>query len=554
MEISDNRGVFLIIFTIIILFTLIISGLSSIPVSHYTNIHDAPSFNYTTNSSETRTPIKHVIIIIEENHAFDNLFGLYPFGYSPIINNITRSVMEPQGFYTNISEVRSVDNTSGKISWILVPNVPWFPIAGSSNPYYADASSTVDPYEGWKAYHGDYWFDTGSGFVYYSGPQSMAYFSYQQSWILWDYAEEYSLYDNYYAPIMGFTEPNRIAYLIGEPPGFLSDSAKCVTPFSKSIMYKLSQHNISWNYYVYHLNGEPWPLDAFIGASAYSSHYLNFTNLYSNLSNGTLPSVSYVMMLGGSTSIYDMHPPYNITAGSIELSDVINHVEESIEWNSTAIFVTMDEGGGYYDGIIPPSINQYGLGQRIPLIAISPFSREAYVDNYTVSGYSLLSLIDYNWNLPYLTPEVSDGDVNGLLASFNFSMERSPIILSPSNWEYPMKLQYPVHYGYMARVYSHKGYSSVYSSGYITILLPLDIISFSALLLSFRYKKIFIPASLLMIVTLSLAAYLNSYYMVYQFVTEYYLYSSIIGMLVVGVLFLKKYGKKLNSNQGRANS
>jgi len=509
-------------------------------VKNANNVNDVNNANENITSNSEKTPIKHVIIVIEENHAFDNMFGLYPFGYKPIINNITTSLMDPEGFYSNISQVKSLNNTNGKISWISVPRVPWLTVLGSMNPYYANAYSTIDPYEGWKAYHGDYWFDTDKGFIYYSGTQSMAYFSYQQESILWDYAEEYTLYDNYFAPIMGFTEPNRIAYLTGEPPPFLGDDVSHAIPFDKSIMYQLLENNISWDYYTYDKSGEPWPLNAFTGGKDYCSHYLNFNNLYNNVKNNSLPAVSYVMMIGGSNDEYDLHPPYNMTAGSIELSDVINSVEKSKEWNSTAIFVTMDEGGGYYDNIIPPSINEYGLGQRIPLLTISPFSKEAYVNNCTLSGYSLLGFIDYNWNLKYITNYVKDSNVNGLLKSFNFSLHRSPLILTKNNWKYPMELQYPVHYGYIANVKSYKGYASVYNSGYISFLLPIDIISFSMLIASFRIKRLYIPATILMLITLSLSIFMNYYYIVYQYVTEYYMYSSLIGFIIVSLIFLKK--------------
>ncbi len=98
-------------------------------------------------------------------------------------------------------------------------------------------------------------------------------------------------------------------------------------------------------------------------------------------------------------------------------------------WNSTAIFVTFDEGGGFYDNITPPAINHYGLGQRIPLLMISPYAREAYVDNSTISGYTLLGFIDNNFNPPYITNTVSKSNVNGLMYSFNFGRDpRNPVI------------------------------------------------------------------------------------------------------------------------------
>jgi phospholipase C len=496
--------------------------------------------SYSYSNYYSKTPIKHIIVIIEENHSFDNLFGTYPFGYPPIVNNITLSVMWPEGLYVNYTQLKK-----GTLKYISVPNVPWLPELGYSNPYYADAYSTVDPYEGWNSYHGDYWFDTAKGFVYYSGPQSMAYFSYEQEAPLWDYAEEYVLADNYFAPIMGLTEPNRIAYLTGYPPNFYSDEASGVCPLNSSVFYQLSSHNISWKYYTYgYSGGIPWPLNAFIGISKYKPHFYGLSSFYDDLKEGNLPSVSWVMFIGCSNDEYDMHPPYNILKGEEKLVDVINAVMESKYWNSTAIFITFDEGGGYYDQVIPPSINHYGLGQRIPLLIISPYAKEAYVNNYTMSGYTLLGFIDYNFNLPYITPLAKEG-VQGLLQSFNFTKPRQPIILEPNNWSYPIALQYPVHYGYIATVPNYKGYSQVYAMPFMSFLLPLDIIAFIILFASFKIKKLLKPAFLLFLITLGISGYIYEINNIYQFISEYYLAASFIGFLIGGVMLAKTYRRVL---------
>jgi len=109
------------------------------------------------------------------------------------------------------------------------------------------------------------------------------------------------------------------------------------------------------------------------------------------------------------------------------------------------------------------------LGERVPLLIISPYTKEGWIDNYSMSGYTLLAFIDYNWHLPYLTPIVANSDLEGLLTAFNFSQTpRPPIILTLSNWTYPIPLQYPVHYGYMAMVSgNYSGYILLYEKGLI---------------------------------------------------------------------------------------
>ena len=447
--------------------------------------------------------------------------------------------MRPEGLYSNYIQLE--ESKDGVLYWISVPNVPWLPFLGYSHPYYANAYSTADPYEGWNAYHGDYWFGEPTGFVYYSGPQSMAYFSYQQAWILWDYAEEYVLADNYFAPVLGLTEPNRVAYLTGFPPDFYSDEVSYAIPYNETIFYQLSLHNVSWGYYVIdYKGGIPFPLNAFVGIQEAKGHIHSLSDFFSNLRNGSLPAVSWVMLIGCDNDEYDMHPPYNITAGEVELVRIINAVMESDYWNSTAIFITFDEGGGYYDQVVPPAIDHYGLGQRIPLLIISPYAKEAWIDNYTMSGYTLLAFIEYNWDLPWLTKWVEGSDVQGLLTAFNFSSPpRPPIILTPNNWSYPLPLQYHVHYGYIAKVPTYPSYAQVYPAPAMSFLLPLDLLAFVFMVTGVK-KKSLIFASLILF---SLALVVSTYYYevdnTYAFVSEYYTYSSLIGFLVSSVLYLR---------------
>ncbi len=420
-----------------------------------------PSLHVVSNATTqtgTATPIKHVIIVIYENHSVDNLFGVYPFGVPPIVNNVTCSVMRP----VNLVE------GPGKLMQINVPWIPGIPLY--THPFYINSSTPPDPIEGYTTYHEDYWYATQDGFPLLSGPQSMGYFSYEQVEVLWDYAEEYVLFDNYYSPVLDVTEPNRIAYLVGFPPSFHNDEASGIYSFNETIMYQLSTHNISWGYFVYDLEGIPWPISTLKGVSG---NFYNLSVFYQDLQDGNLPSVSWVMFLGGETGKYDMHPPDNVTAGAIAFSQVVNAVMGSRYWNSTAIFFTFDEGGGYYDQVTPPFVNGTSLGQRIPLLVISPYAKEAYVDNYTVSGYTLLAFVDYNWKLPWLTPWVQNSDLQGLLNAFDFSAIRPPIILTPSNWTYPVPLQYPVKYGYVATV-NHQVDPSLYSFSfpvYIFVIL-----------------------------------------------------------------------------------
>jgi phospholipase C len=294
--------------------------------------------------------------------------------------------------------------------------------------------------------------NSGTGFATYSGPQSMVYFDYHTVAGYWDYAEEYGLGDNYFAPVLSTTTPNRLMTLAGDTPVSANYGPPPFIPYSSTVMRQLDDAGVSWGYYDY--------LDAHAGAS--NVYPLNYTSnapsqalsntrsisdLVQELASGSgLPSVSFVNSLGESD--LTEHPPFNPTTGELWTVSMVNRVMKSSYWPTTAIFITWDEGGGFYDHAIPPrefTVNHsftnelVGLGQRVPLLVISSYSRENFVSATLLSHLSLLHFVEYNWNLPALDELVAESNLP--LDFFNFSQAlRSPIILSPPII-YPIPLQ-----------------------------------------------------------------------------------------------------------------
>src|SRR5579883_614606 len=128
--------------------------------------------------ASTQTPIQHLIIIMQENHSFDNYFGTYPTANNTLHDSLVFQLQPVNG----------------------IPNGVCLPHGNSCiSPYYANTSNTVSPYEGQLVYEEDVNKGSMDGFAMYSGPQSMAYFDYHQIAAYWDYAEEYSVADNYFA-------------------------------------------------------------------------------------------------------------------------------------------------------------------------------------------------------------------------------------------------------------------------------------------------------------------------------------------------------------------
>src|SRR5712691_3059729 len=385
---------------------------------------------HTVSASPTITPIQHVIIIMQENHSFDNYFGTYPTA------NGTR--LDPP-----TSQLRQVDGLPGHVC---------LPYMGSCvSPQLSTGQEWSNPVEGQLTYEMDY-SNGGTGFARYSGPQSMVYLNYHSIAGYWDYAEEYGLGDNYFAPVLSTTTPNRLMLLSGDTPVSANYGPPPRISYSSTMMRQLDDAGLSWGYYDF--------LDAFGGPSnVYPLNYTsdepqeglsstrNISDLIQELVSGSgLPSVSFVNSLG--IPELTEHPPFNPRTGEQWTVYIVNRVMESSYWPTTTIFITWDEGGGFYDHVIPPreftvnhSFNDelVGLGQRVPLLVISPYSRENFVSSTLLSHLSLLHFVEYNWNLPPLNGLVAESNLP--LEFFNFSQTpRTPIILD-SPIVYPIPLQ-----------------------------------------------------------------------------------------------------------------
>ncbi len=383
---------------------------------------------------QTMTPIKHVVYIMKENQSFDDYFGTYPYGNNKTLmsNPIVKELSVPYGIQNGTNSIE-VPNYPG-LGWLL----------GYTKLRYLDGVTQVDPGEGWVDYHGDWDWGRMNGFVAYSGPQSMVYVTYQQLPWYWDYAEEYVLCDNYFTPVMTETAPNRLASLTGYAPISNDYGPPPYVPLNETIFYQLTQHNISWGYFeLFSTTRDPpsseiYPLDYITGFTSNLTYMNNVENLsvfFQLAKEGKLPAVSFVMPFGitGENGIPDPseHPPANITLGQDWTVNIVNAVEESPDWNTSVIFITWDEFGGFYDNVPPPQVNSFGYGERVPLLIISPYAKENYVDPTVLNHDSVLKFIEYNWNLPYLTSWVAES--GSVLSAFDFNQPpRPPIILGPT--------------------------------------------------------------------------------------------------------------------------
>ena len=165
------------------------------------------------------------------------------------------------------------------------------------------------------------------------------------------------------------------------------------------------------------------------------------TKFFKAAQEGTLPSVSWVL-----PSIRDSeHPTALVSTGQAFVTNVINAVMKSPNWDSCAIFLAWDDWGGFYDHVVPPHIDSLGYGLRVPGIVISPYARKGYIDHQTLSFDAYLKFIEDDFlggqridpktdGRPDSRPDVRENmpQLGNLINDFDFSQApRPPMILPP---------------------------------------------------------------------------------------------------------------------------
>ena len=195
------------------------------------------------------------------------------------------------------------------------------------------------------------------------------------------------------------------------PKGVVQSGLVVPPTTQRSIGDVLTAHNIPWKYYGggFNADGTASPLNGsycnicnpFEYESNYptvvADHMRDVTDLFTDIANGTLPAVSYVKPDG----TMDGHPASSKwTLFEAFVKNIVDLAKSNPEqWAETAIFVTVDEGGGYYDsGFIQP-VDFFGTGPRIPMIAVSPFSRGGHVSHVYNEHSSFVKFVERNWKL-----------------------------------------------------------------------------------------------------------------------------------------------------------
>jgi phospholipase C len=372
--------------------------------------------------------IRHVIIIMQENRSFDTYFGTFP-GADGI-------------------------PMSGGVPTVCVPDPRR---GGCVRPFYNSSDRNRGGPHGEKAATADIDGGRMDGFVASSrggrrvcvnanaincggSDDVMGYHDGRDLQNYWQYARDFVLQDRLFEPNASWSLPQHLFMVsewsawcerVGDPlscvnevqePDFPPDfrSARARRPLRPrpdyawtDLTYLLHAHHVSWAYYV--MTGtEPdcandetdcasvaqraktpgiWnPLPYFdtVKRDGELGNIQDLRNFYVAARDGTLPSVVWICPSGP----YSEHPPALVSLGQAYVTGLIDSIMSGPDWKSTAIFLSWDDWGGFYDHVVPPRVDENGYGLRVPGIVISPYARRGFIDHQTLSHDAYAKFIE----------------------------------------------------------------------------------------------------------------------------------------------------------------
>jgi phospholipase C len=413
--------------------------------------------------------IRHVVIIMQENRSFDSYFGAYPGangipglaghpGHLPCVPDPGERCVRPfrdrrdfnvGGQYRLANAIAEIDH--GRMDGFVRQQEARFP----------NASEHADDVMG-----------------YHTGKEIPNY---------WQYARHFVLQDHMFGSVASWSLPSHL-FLVSM---WSADCKKHNAPASctnapsspdlpgdfghrrhpppiyawTDLTYLLHKHRVSWRYYIF-AGTEPlcesdaalscapvtsgpktlpiwYPLKWFdtVHSDNQAGNVRSISGLFAAAQKGTLPAVSWVMP-SSTVSEHAVHAL--VSRGQTYVTGLINTLMRSPEWDSTAIFLTWDDWGGFYDNKVPPHVDRNGYGLRVPALVISPYARRGHIDHQTLSFDAYNKFIEDDFlggqrlnprtdgrPDPRLDTRERKHALGNLVRDFNFNqLPRKPLILS----------------------------------------------------------------------------------------------------------------------------
>lgn len=368
----------LILVVMIVVISIIISVFLIFPLNGQGDIHK----------------IKHIILVIQENRAFDHYFGTYPGA---------------DGFFAKNGTVCNPD-----------------PIGNCIMPYHDPNDKNMAGPHDTPAAKGDINNGQMNGFVLQKYKETckikcnmvsdvMGYHDAREIPNYWKYAQEFVLQDHMFSSARSWSVPNHLFIVSAWSANCVNSDSMSCTNALQDVTYKndkIKEPNYAWTdiTYLLHKNNISWAVFE-DGGSPDDEHFSavaplywfrtvrednelgnieDISKYYEDANNGTLPSVTWVV----ANSEHNELAPALISNGQAFVTEIINAAMNSPDWNSTAIFLSWDDFGGFYDHMQPPDVDQNGFGIRVPGLVISPYAKKGYIDHQNLSHDAYLKFIE----------------------------------------------------------------------------------------------------------------------------------------------------------------
>ena len=425
--------------------------------------------------------IQHIVVIMQENRSFDSYFGTYPGAdgipmkhgvptacvrdqpgrpcMKPFVDHADANIGGPHGHSAALKDI-----DGGRMDgFVRVRRHIKGPCTDPNDPNCVPAGAAIDV----MGYH------TGTDIPNY-----------------WTYAQDFVLQDHMFEPDSSWSLPAHLFMVSAwsadctrhndpssctnavQTPGPKPHTSDPLHPSSyraptyawTDLTYLLHAHAVSWGYYVVP-GREPdcanpatiscapvtqnartpgiWnPLPFFdtVRNDDQTGNIHSVQDFYHAAQRGRLPQVSWIVPSGSVSE----HPPSRISDGVAYVTSLVNALMHGPEWNSTAIFLTWDDWGGFYDHVVPPHVDLNGYGLRVPALVISPYAKQGYIDHQVLSFDAYLKFIEDDFlggarldprtdGRPDPRPTVREGlsILGNLTNDFNFNRApRPPVILA----------------------------------------------------------------------------------------------------------------------------
>jgi phospholipase C len=363
------------------------------------------------------TAIQHVVFIIKENHTFDNYFGAFPGAEGANSGLTSTGKTVPLAPMPDIYQASLCNGWSCAIQAIDGGKMDKFDlISGGLSAYVQVSEADVPNY--------------------------------------WACARQFALADHYFTSVHGPSVPNFFYAVAAQSGGVIDDGGNpgpgtdcagnswglyAVLDSGGHITYQapcfdfqtladsLQTASVTWKYYSDGGDGGIFNSIRHIRNSPdWQDHVASSAQFLADVQNGHLAAMSWLF----PPSPWTEHPPQSVCEGENWTVQQLNAVMQGPDWNSTVVFLTFDDFGGFYDHVPPLQVDAFGLGPRVPLLIISPFAKAGYIARTVYEHSSILKFVETRYHLPALTAR--DGAASDMLDSFDFTQQpQSPLIVQP---------------------------------------------------------------------------------------------------------------------------